>query len=86
MKSFKTGERIEASGIYEVTHGEHRLPHEVTLLCNEIFPPCSKCKNRVKFKLLRPVNVDWGKIVLNEIPPLMDETQSLEEEESEQAC
>jgi hypothetical protein len=85
MMSFKTGDQIEASGIYKVVHREHRLPHEVTLLRNETFPPCSKCKNKVRFELLRPVNVEWGKIVLNEITALMDETQSLEEE-SGKAC
>jgi hypothetical protein len=76
---YKTGKRIPQSGIYEVTHGEHRLPHEVTLISGEIFPPCSKCANAVRFKLLRPVTVDWGKIVLNEIPTLLDPEQKVEE-------
>src|SRR6266576_3981495 len=31
-ENYKTGEIVPHSGIYQVTHAEHRLPHEVTLL------------------------------------------------------
>jgi len=81
---FRTGQEIQQSGIYKVTHEEHRLPHEVTLIRNEIFPPCCKCKNEVLFELLRSVNVDWGRIVLNELPVLIDKKDL--EEENGQAC
>lgn len=51
-KTFRTGQAVPQSGIYRVTHGDHRLPHEVTLLRTAEFPPCSKCGVEVKFKLL----------------------------------
>jgi hypothetical protein len=50
---FYTRDPILESGIYRVYHAGHRLPHEVTLLRNEIFPPCSKCGDSVSFELLR---------------------------------
>jgi hypothetical protein len=49
---FKTGEIVLESGIYKVTHEEHRLPHEVTLLKGAQFPRCSKCKEAVTFKVV----------------------------------
>jgi len=67
-KSFKTGQLVPQSGIYSVTHGEHRLPHEVTLLRADIFPPCSRCGVQVTFKLLRGVTVESFKVVLNSLP------------------
>ena len=45
----RTGQDVPESGIYRVTHAEHRLPHEVTLLKGAQFPRCSKCKNAVRF-------------------------------------
>jgi hypothetical protein len=67
-KSFKNGQVVPHSGIYSVTHSEHRLPHEVTLLQADIFPPCSKCGSQVKFKLVRGVTVESFKVVLNSLP------------------
>ncbi len=49
---FKTGETVLESGIYKVTHAEHRLPHEVTLLKGAEFPRCSKCKEAVSFTVV----------------------------------
>jgi hypothetical protein len=72
-KTFKTGEVVPQSGIYRVTHGDHRLPHEVTLLRSQEFPPCSKCGVQVKFKLLRGVTVESFKIVLNTLPEIAEE-------------
>jgi hypothetical protein len=46
---YRTGQKIPESGIYRVTHDEHRLPHEVTLLKGAQFPRCSKCRNAVRF-------------------------------------
>lgn len=46
----KTGEPIPASGIYRVHHAAHRLPHEVTLIKDEIFPRCQKCRDAVEFE------------------------------------
>jgi hypothetical protein len=71
---FKTGTVIPASGIYEVHHSAHRLPHEVTLLKGEIFPKCQKCADAVTFKLVRMLtyqtaakNSSW-RITLYELP------------------
>ncbi len=36
--SYATGQKVPASGIYEVRHREHQLPHEVTLLKDETSP------------------------------------------------
>lgn len=52
---FKTGERIPHSGIYRVTHRQHRVPHEVTLLCGQEFPKCAQCHDAVVFELVRGV-------------------------------
>jgi len=52
-QKFNTGETVPESGIYRVLHGEHRLPHEVTLLAGQIFPRCSKCKDSVHFEVVR---------------------------------
>jgi hypothetical protein len=76
-ETYKTGETVPHSGIYRVSHSEHRLPHEVTLLRGNTFPPCSKCGNNVAYNLLRAVTVDRFAITLNAIPPLPDETQPL---------
>ena len=54
--TFRTGEQIAESGIYRVTHKAHRLPHEVTLLKDQVFPRCAKCREEVKFELVRAVS------------------------------
>src|SRR6266498_5856787 len=51
---FTSGEVVPDSGIYTVTHAEHRLPHQVTLLQGQHFPACSKCGHAVRFHLVRP--------------------------------
>jgi hypothetical protein len=71
-ETYKTGQTVPHSGIYRVSHSEHRLPHEVTLLRANTFPPCSKCGNNVLFNLLRGVTVDRFSIVLNAIPEMTD--------------
>jgi hypothetical protein len=76
-ETYKTGQVVPHSGIYQVSHVEHRLPHEVTLLRANSFPPCSKCGNNVTYKLLRAVTVDRFSVTLNAIPPLPDETQPM---------
>jgi hypothetical protein len=70
---FRTGETVPESGIYRVTHGGHRLPHEVTLLRDQLFPRCSKCATLVEFEpvALAPTMGDRrGKIILYELPVL----------------
>src|SRR5256885_14220300 len=71
-ETYKTGETVPHSGIYRVSHSEHRLPHEVTLLRANAFPPCSKCGNNVLFNLLRAVTVERFAITLNAIPEMTD--------------
>lgn len=43
------------SGIYRVHHLRHRPSHEVTLLRDEVFPPCARCSNSVSFELVKSV-------------------------------
>jgi hypothetical protein len=87
-EQFKTGQVVPHSGIYQVTHAEHRLPHEVTLLRANSFPPCSKCGNNVVFRLLRAVTVERFAVTLNAIPEMTD-SQALaaanDEEDTERA-
>lgn len=72
----RTGEEISESGIYRVHHGQHRLPHEVTLLSGKRFPRCSKCGEEVRFELLRAARVETHHhsfaIDLFELPSLDD--------------
>jgi hypothetical protein len=79
QKTFKTGQSVPQSGIYRVTHSDHRLPHEVTLLRSQGFPPCSKCGVEVKFKLVRGVTVDSFKVVLNSLPEVASRISDLED-------
>ncbi|HLY93173.1 MAG TPA: hypothetical protein VKQ89_07955 [Candidatus Angelobacter sp.] len=53
--SYRSSETIPACGIYRVIHAQHRLPHEVTLIEGQLFPPCSRCHNEVRFELVRGV-------------------------------
>ena len=52
-ETFRTGAKVPESGIYRVTHAEHRLPHEVTLVKGADFPRCSKCKEAVTFRAVK---------------------------------
>ncbi len=73
--SYTSGQRVPASGIYEVRHREHRLPHEVTLLKDQLFPPCAKCGTAVQFKVVRvaeAIDKLREKIVLNVLPVIDD--------------
>lgn len=56
QSTFRTGEPIAESGIYRVIHKAHRLPHEVTLLRDQVFPRCAKCREEVRFELVRAVS------------------------------
>ena len=74
---FRTGQKIPESGIYKVTHAEHRLPHEVTLLKGAEFPRCSKCKEAVKFEVvsLAPrLDEMRERVTLYELPDLSNGT------------
>jgi len=54
---YQGGEIIPYSGIYQVIHYRHRLPHEVTLLRSEQFSSCAKCHDAVIFEVVRPVGL-----------------------------
>jgi hypothetical protein len=73
---YLTGQKVPASGGYEVCHKKHRLPHEVTLLKDQQFPPCEQCGTAVQFKVIRLVNAldeRREKIVLNMLPVIEDD-------------
>jgi hypothetical protein len=75
---FRTGQSVPESGIYRVTHGGHRLPHEVTLLREQTFPRCSKCANLVEFEpvaLAPRLRERRGRIVLYELPVLENDAE-----------
>ncbi len=53
-REFKSGDKVEQSGIYRVVHDtEHAQEHEVTCVRDEPFPPCRRCGSRVRFVLVR---------------------------------
>lgn len=71
----RTGQKVPESGIYRVTHGDHRLPHEVTLLKDQTFPRCSQCADLVEFTVVAiapAMGERRGRIVLYELPVLAD--------------
>ena len=76
-QKFSTGQTVPESGIYQVTHAEHRLPHEVTLLAGQIFPRCSKCKGAVLFHVVRYAAISDAdphfKVVVYELPALEED-------------
>jgi hypothetical protein len=39
-------------GLYEVIHQAHREPHKVVVSTGDVFPPCRKCGEAVRFRLL----------------------------------
>lgn len=78
--TFRTDQVVPRSGIYRVRHRKHRLPHEVTLLQDQTFPRCAKCKDSVIFELLqaarneRDVTTEFStRIYLYELPVLEDD-------------
>ena len=74
---YKSADTIPESGIYRVIHAEHRLPHEVTLIAGQSFPPCAKCHEEVRFELLRDLpelaRERRGSVSLYSLPVLDDE-------------
>ena len=51
---FKPGQKVQASGIYLVTHDPyHNAPHEVTCVYGHTFPPCNHCGDHPRFKLVK---------------------------------
>lgn len=54
LDDLRTGCSISQSGIYRVIHPEHKLPQEVTLIKDQLFPRCSRCSDPIYFELVRP--------------------------------
>jgi hypothetical protein len=76
---FRTGQKVPESGIFRVTHAEHRLPHEVTLLKDSEFPRCSKCKEAVTFEVVRLApNLDGirERVTLYQLPELDEDNDA----------
>ncbi|HZS27613.1 MAG TPA: hypothetical protein VFB76_10310 [Candidatus Angelobacter sp.] len=76
LKQFRGREKIPESGIYRVVHDKHRLPHEVTLLCGQVFPKCMKCEDLVYFELVRSAPdtaLEGFKVALYALPAADDE-------------
>jgi hypothetical protein len=79
-KQFRCGEQINESGIYRVVHSNHRLPHEVTLLRDQLFPRCTKCDDAVYFELLRSapdITLAPFKVALYALPAVDGEEEDL---------
>jgi hypothetical protein len=74
---YKSADTIPESGIYRVIHAQHRLPHEVTLIAGQTFPPCAKCHEEVRFELVRDLpelaRERRGSVSLYSLPVLDDE-------------
>lgn len=74
-RQYSTGEAVPVSGIYNVVHSEHRVPHEVILISGDRFPRCSKCDRLVKFELLREARAgfQYYPVRVYELPVLDDD-------------
>jgi len=71
-KLHSTGQVIPASGIYRVTHSQHNVPEEVTLLKGEKFPRCAKCRKPIEFELIHAAPDPGFRVALYELPELPD--------------
>jgi hypothetical protein len=40
------------TGVYQVRHYAHRLPHDVLVAEGDTFPPCSRCGRQVRFQIV----------------------------------
>jgi hypothetical protein len=50
-KIYRSGEKVLRTGLYRISHYQHRMPHDAVLRQGENFPACNKCGERVSFKL-----------------------------------
>lgn len=55
-KRYRPGEVVPCSGVYRVSHEEHRAEHDGILLKGQLFPACTVCGERVEFHLLQASN------------------------------
>lgn len=79
-----TDEVVPATGIYTVYHTEHRLPHEVILICGDKFPRCSKCGVGVTFVLVREARAgsEYHPVRVYELPDLDDDEKKADPAEA----
>ncbi len=49
---FKAGDQAPVSGIYRVTHYQHRMPHHVSVREGTTLPRCIKCGEHVGYELV----------------------------------
>ena len=49
---FQPGDICTQSGVYQVIHRAHRLPHKVVIAKGDTFPRCQRCGDDVRFWLL----------------------------------
>lgn len=54
-KQYRPGELVPENGVYRVTHQQHRLMHEASLIKGDRFPLCKQCKQGVRFELRRAI-------------------------------
>ena len=78
--SLRTGVAVSETGIYRVSHSQHSLPHEVTLLKDQTFPRCSRCSDPVFYELVRsaPAVVSHRssfQVALYELPELVPDDE-----------
>jgi len=58
---YRPGEQVPHAGIYQVTHYQHRLPHEAVIKPSQAFPNCRVCGRQVRFRQMRsasPIELD----------------------------
>jgi len=48
---FRPGDRVPITGIYTVSHYQHRMPHDVFAVQGDEFPSCRRCGTRANFSL-----------------------------------
>jgi hypothetical protein len=80
VKLFETGSIIPESGVWQVTHSAHRLPHDVMLLSGDAFPRCAKCADAVSFELIQAAPAGFRRpeqVHLYELPVIEDEDTSV---------
>lgn len=57
-KAYRPGDDVPAAGIYRIQHGAgHRLVHHATIQAGICFPRCRKCRDQVRFTLVREVRM-----------------------------
>ena len=70
-----SGQRIGASGLYQVIHYPHSLPKRIVLVKGQTFPPCAECEGPVTFiqvRLMPHLDKLHGCIVLRTLPVLKE--------------